>query len=211
MYPVGTYDRFIQKIKGREGKDKPRYLGILFCDIEQSNVKEYIMNYLEVFDKNSSKHFDFYIPGYLDAIEDGANYIFEFKDVKYEFNRKVYNEFCNTFSSDFDIPFPYVSTLVLLEYESGNFKKAKKCVFNLEQNTDGLKDAGRFFDLIFKSAEENNELQSILDDMLNEIDEKPEVLLALIDKVLSFFSLDFKDLRDEFKKSKNNRKQYTLV
>lgn len=30
MFPIGTYDRFIQKIKGREGKDKPRYLGILF-------------------------------------------------------------------------------------------------------------------------------------------------------------------------------------
>ncbi len=67
MYPIGTYDRFIQKIKGREGKNKPRYLGVLFCDIEQQDAKEYIINYMEVFNKSSGEYFDFYIPGYLNS------------------------------------------------------------------------------------------------------------------------------------------------
>lgn len=210
MYPIGTYDRFVQKIKGREGKGKPRYLGVLFCDIEQQNVKEYIINYMEVFNKNSAEHLDFYIPGYLNSTTRCTSDMFEFKNEKYKFNRKIYNEFCYNFSHDFNMPFPYVATLVLLEYKSGDFKNSKKSVFNLEEIKGGLKNSGCFFDLIFKSAESNDELQCILDDMFNEVDEKPERLFTLINQVTSFFNFDLKDSKDKFIEYRNNRKQYTL-
>ena len=210
MYPIGTYDRFVQKIKGREGKGKPKYLGVLFCDIEQQNVKEYIINYIKVFDKNSAEYFDFYIPGYLESKTSYTSDMFEFKGDKYKFNREKYNEFCYKFSQDFEIEFPYVATLVLLEYESGNFNMAKRSVFNLEEIQGNLKSSGCFFDLIFKSAEGNNDLQSILDDIYKQNNENLKWLFTVINQITSFFNVDLKDIKDRFVECKKNQKQYKL-
>ncbi|EIF6158370.1 hypothetical protein QTI34_13285 [Clostridium perfringens] len=210
MYPIGTYDRFIQKIKGREGKNKPRYLGVLFCDIEQQDAKEYIINYMEVFNKSSGESFDFYIPGYLNSTKKSRNNIFQFRDEKYEFNRKVYNEFCDKFIEDFKIEFPYVATLVLLEYKSGNFKNAKKAKFNLEEIKGGLKNSGFFFDLIFKVAKDNEELQYILDDVFEQFEEKPQIGFTLINQITSFFSIDLKDLKETFTIKRDKQKKYIL-
>lgn len=211
MFPIGTYDRFIQKIKGREGKCKPRYLGVLFCDIEQQNVKQFIINYMEVFNKKSGENFDFYIPGYLSCKTGRTSDIFELNSEKYKFNRKVYDEFCYKFSQDFDIKYPYVATLVLLEYKSGNFKHSKKCMFNLEEINGGVKNSGDFFELIFKSAEENDELQNILDNMFKEVDDKPDIIFTVINQITSFFNCDLKEPKDKFLKHRKIRKQYELI
>lgn len=67
MYPLGTYDRFIQKIKGREGKDKlTNVIGVLLADVRQPDTKSYILNYLDRFHMSSGEHIDFYIPGYFE-------------------------------------------------------------------------------------------------------------------------------------------------
>ncbi|MGG7058326.1 hypothetical protein ACQPUZ_08510 [Clostridium tertium] len=210
MYPIGTYDRFIQKIKGREDKSKPRYLGVLFCDIEQQSAKEYILNYMEVFNKSSGEYFDFYIPGYLNSTKKSGNNIFQFRNKKYEFNRKVYNEFCDKFIKDFNIEFPYVATLVLLEYKSGNFKNAKIAKFNLEEIKGGVKNSGFFFDLIFKVSKDNEELQCILDNLFGQFEEKPQIGFTLINQITSFFSIDLKDLKETFTIKRDKKKQYIL-
>ena len=53
MWPIGTYERFLRKIKGQEGRRKVNYFGVLLCDIRQAKAKEYVLNYLEVFDDES--------------------------------------------------------------------------------------------------------------------------------------------------------------
>lgn len=70
MWPIGTYKRFLRKIKGQENEEeKVNYFGVLFCDVRQSKAREYILNYLDVFQLRSGKFIDFYIPGYIPETE----------------------------------------------------------------------------------------------------------------------------------------------
>lgn len=120
MWPLGTYDRFLRKIKGQElSQEKANYFGVLFCDVRQTNARDYILNYLDVFNKKSGKFIDFYIPGYIPSTEyygtQNCNVIHIGKH-KYIFDQSRYIEFCERFEHDFNIDFPFSATLVLLEY-----------------------------------------------------------------------------------------------
>jgi len=134
MWPLGTYDRFLRKIKGQEfSQEKVNYFGVLFCDVRQTNAREYVLNYLDVFNKRSGKYIDFYIPGYIPAEEyygsRNHNAIYIGKQ-KYIFDQSQYIEFCDRFEHDFGVGFPFSATLVLLEYNTGHFSKARKIVFD---------------------------------------------------------------------------------
>ncbi|GBD73920.1 hypothetical protein TEHN7126_2419 [Tetragenococcus halophilus subsp. halophilus] len=90
MYPIGTYNRFIQKIKGREGREKrTNVFGVLLADGRQSDTKSYILNYLDRFHSNSGEYIDFYIPGYFEEFNEPYNteYI-GFQKEKYFFQVK---------------------------------------------------------------------------------------------------------------------------
>lgn len=70
MWPIGTYERFLRKIKGQENYgEKVNYFGVLICDVRQSKAKEYILNYIDVFNNRSGKFIDFYIPVYISREE----------------------------------------------------------------------------------------------------------------------------------------------
>ncbi len=158
MWPLGTYERFLRKIKGQEfSQEKVNYFGVLFCDVRQSNAREYVLNYLDLFNRRSAKFIDFYIPGYIPAEEyhrtKNSNVIHIGKQ-KYIFDQEQYIEFCDRFGHDFGIDFPFSATLVLLEYTTGHFSKARKIVFELEYSENGIKSAGNLFLNIFNCAEE---------------------------------------------------------
>ena len=155
MWAIGTYARFLRKIKGQENNRKVNYFGVLFCDVRQSQAKEYILNYLDVFNNHSGKYIDFYIPGYIQIKETDKkpNDTILIKDITYIFRQKEYNDFCERFAGDFSINFPFSATLVLLEYKGGNFSTARKVIFKLEYSDKGIKSAGNFFLNIFNCAE----------------------------------------------------------
>ena len=156
MWPLGTYARFLQKIKGQElFGEKVNYFGVLFCDVRQSNAKEYILNYLNLFNQRSGKYIDFYIPGYIHAdeyFEKKSRNTIQLGTQKYVFDLYRYNEFCERFEIDFGVSFPFSATLVLLEYTTGHFSTARKLVFELEYSENGIKASGTLF-LIFSNVQ----------------------------------------------------------
>lgn len=205
MWPLGTYDRFLRKIKGQEfSQKKVNYFGVLFCDVRQSNAREYILNYLDVFNSRSRQFIDFYIPGYIPAEEfprkSNCNAI-RIGNEKYVFDSEKYVEFCKRFECDFDVEFPFSATLVLLEYTSGSFSNARKIVFELENSENGIRSSGILFLNIFDCAENGRIGQSL--DALSKalsIKEKQKLMGTVAQCILNFFGIDTEPVLDQYQK-----------
>ncbi len=207
MWPVGTYERFLRKIKGQDGNPKVDFFGVLFCDVRQRNAREYVLNYLNVFQTRSGKFIDFYIPGYLPTLFNGTSVHKDTEicigDQIYKFDNKQYDNFCTNFEKDFNISYPFSSTLVLMEYKGGNFSTARKIVFELENNDNGIQTAGNLFLQIFKCAEEGEMLLTIdeLSDILSSL-EKKKMLAVTTNAVLNFFGVDLEPIVQQHGKIK---------
>lgn len=69
--PVRTFDQITQEIL-----DKYDYetitVGILIADGNQTVARDYIINYMDKFDKKSGKYIDFFVPGYCEKISDST-------------------------------------------------------------------------------------------------------------------------------------------
>lgn len=212
MWPLGTYDRFLRKIKGQEfSKEKANYFGVLFCDVRQTKAREYVLNYLDVFNKRSGKFIDIYIPGYIPLEEyyDSQNYdIIHIGKQKYIFDQNQYIEFCERFEHDFNIDFPFSATLVLLEYTTGNFSKARKIVFELECSEDGIKSAGKLFLNIFNCAKENS-IGSNLDILSACLSskEKQKLVWSAAQCILNLFSINVEPVLDQYQ----NIRKYRVI
>ncbi|MBS6221384.1 hypothetical protein [[Clostridium] symbiosum] len=193
MWPIGTYERFLRKIKGQEGRRKVNYFGILLCDIRQAKAKEYILNYLEVFDDESSENIDFYIPGYILRDNNGKtdNSSISIKGKYYKYDEQEYFKFCKKLEYDFNVLFPFSATLVLMEYLGGDFSNARKMIFELESSEEGIRSAGKFFIEIFRIAAEGNMGQT-LDEISRRLsgESKKGIILAGGKTIMNFFGVD---------------------
>lgn len=212
MWPIGSYERFIRKIKGQENhREKVNYFGVLFCDVRQSKAKEYILNYLDVFHNRSGKFIDFYIPGY---IPEGDNWCQENEGSisvgreKFLFNSNTYNDFCHHFESDFKVDIPFSSRLVLLEYKNGNFSTARKIVIELESSEEGTKNVGKLFLNIFKCAEEGKMGQT-LDSISHHLSEKAKLGMVVAGgkSVLDFFGINIEPITVQYQEVRKFRIQ----
>ena len=202
MWPIGTYKRFLRKIKGQENfGEKVDYFGILFCDARQSKAMEYVLNYLDIVHERSGRFIDFYIPGYIpenDCYSGASNYGIQIGGKRYLFSPKDYLEFCRCFEYDFGVEFPFSATLVLLEYKSGNFSNARKIVFELEASENGIKSAGRLFLNIFTCAE-SGKMGESLDLLSNSLSTKERIGMigATTKCILNFFGIDVDPVLDQ--------------
>jgi len=205
MWAIGTYERFLRKIKGQENYgEKVNFFGVLFCDVRQSKAKEYILNYLDVFNNRSCNYIDFYIPGYIpekelyNSVSSTSNEIY-ISNSKYIFDQKKYTDFCTSFQNDFDVNFPFSATLVLMEYIKGNFSTAKKIIFELEDTDKGVKSAGPLFLQIFNCAEKGNMAITIeqLSKKLSAKD-KANMLAEGANEILNFFGIDLKPIVNQY-------------
>ncbi len=203
MWPVGTYERFLKKIKGQENSKKVDYFGVLFCDIRQTKAREYILNYLEVFNNRSGKYIDFYLPGYilLENQSKREGYTILIAEKSYVFDQIEYCKFCEKFEYDFNVTFPFSATLVLMEYKGGNFSTARKMTFELEDSDIGIKAAGEFFLQIFKCAE-NGKMGQTLDQISKALSEaaKKDMLFAGGKSIFNFFGVDIAPILDQYYK-----------
>lgn len=184
MFPVGGYEMFLDKIKGRDvDKKKTNVFGVLFADMDQQDAKSYILNYLDFFNENSSTYIDFYIPGYTN--EDLHFYTEISNTIKingktYYFYRYIYNTFIKDFRLDFDVNIPYTPNLLLMEYKNGNFNKAKFIEIDLDEGINSVRRAGELFDRIFEIAKDGSDVR-IINNMLE------------LDSLVDYFKTDFVD------------------
>lgn len=73
MNPVSTFDELCHKILQNYEDNTVVTVGVLLADGRQDDAKQYIINYMDMFDKHSGKYIDFYLPGYYeysDVIEE---------------------------------------------------------------------------------------------------------------------------------------------
>ncbi|EOH92235.1 hypothetical protein UAW_03220 [Enterococcus haemoperoxidus ATCC BAA-382] len=182
MFPVGGYERFLNKIKGRDADEKKTHVfGVLFADMDQLDARSYILNYLDFFNENSNIYIDFYIPGYTNK---DLNYYTEIPNTikingkTFFFSRDLYNTFIKKFRLDFDVNIPYTPSLFLMEYKNGNFNKAKFIEIDLDEGSNSVRRAGELFDRIFEIAKDGSDVR-IINNMLE--------LNSLVD----YFKTDF--------------------
>lgn len=64
-----------------------------------------------------------------DDIERNDKNVIVINNKKCVFDLKEYNHFCINFAQDFNVEYPYSSTLVLMEYLCGNFSTTRKMIF----------------------------------------------------------------------------------
>ena len=65
MEPLKTFDDVATRILERKPGGTSVVIGILIADWRQTEAREYILNYMNMFDEESGKFIDFFIPGYF--------------------------------------------------------------------------------------------------------------------------------------------------
>ncbi len=65
MYPVRSFKQITKEIINKYNH-APVTIGILIADGQQTAARDYIVNYMDRFDKKSGKYIDFYVPGYCE-------------------------------------------------------------------------------------------------------------------------------------------------
>lgn len=155
MFPTGDFDRLKYEImEWYNDIDIPITFGILIADYEQSLAKEYIINYMDVFDKRSNRYIDFFIPGYViyGSDDDIRTSMKNKQGDAYYFSRTLFHDFIEKFETYFDYKYEFNPVLILVELKNRNFVGTKKIVIELDSERTSIKKAGVLFNNIFKIA-----------------------------------------------------------
>lgn len=161
-YAVGTFADFQNKVllNYPDYYDDEITFGILLVDPEQSDCKEYLLNYLNSFHKKSQEAFDFYIPGFTDnpyyygEYEEQISFMNISKNIpiisidqkNYYFCRKYYEDFIDNLEEMFHIQPTFNPMLILMEMKPGHVKDTKFVVIELDNlDSHGIRRSGQFF------------------------------------------------------------------
>jgi hypothetical protein len=168
MVPTGAFDRLYCDIINRyDDMDVPVTFGILIADYQQTLAREYILNYLNIFDKHSGKYIDFFIPGYtIYDSGDGISTALKDKDgEKYYFSKELFDEFVEKCKKNFGFIYNYSPMLVLVELTRTDYINVRKIIIELDSKTHDIKKTGILFEKIFEIAKK----YVMLDDFSREI------------------------------------------
>lgn len=179
MNPVGTFDEICKKVLQKYKDDEVVTIGILIADWQQDEAKQYIIDYMERFDRKSGKYIDFYIPGYYersnelngeinkkyhpnsyvkwDNIPDDAAFFLRRESIPYYFDKFLFDDFIEEMEVRMGVRYTYNPLLLLVEVdrrkERGQIEFQDKLVVELDEDTNrGLRRAGELFDRIFEIA-----------------------------------------------------------
>jgi len=179
MNPVGTFDEICKKVLQKYEDDEVVTIGILVADWQQDEAKQYIVDYMDRFDRKSGKYIDFYIPGYYEKsnglneeinkkyhpnshvkwgdIPDDATFFLRRESMPYYFDKFLFDDFIEEMEVRMVISYTYNPLLLLVEVDRkkgrGQIEFQDKLVIELDEDTNrGLRRAGELFDRIFEIA-----------------------------------------------------------
>lgn len=95
--PVRTFDQITQEILNKNDFETIT-VGILIADGNQASARDYIINYMDMFDRKSGKFMDFFVPGYCEDIFDND------VNIERRYHPNAYGKWC----SYRDIPIFYI-------------------------------------------------------------------------------------------------------
>ncbi len=158
MYPTGDFDRLKYEVMEWYNGDDPVAFGILIADYDQTLAREYILNYLNIFDNRSKKYIDFFIPGYSEY-ETPKSIKLSRTGKKYFFDRSIFENFIEQFQRCFDYEYEFNPVLILVELKNKDFYNSKKIIIELDSDYNDVKHTGVLFQKIFNIAKKYVEIQ----------------------------------------------------
>ena len=178
--PVRTFDQITQEILDKYDY-KTITVGILIADGNQTAARDYIINYMDKFDKESGKYIDFFVPGYCERIsnstvsiekryhpnayekwicmDDLPMFIIRRNQTAYYFDKFLFDDFIEEMETKMCIEYTYNPMLVLVEVnkskDRGKIEFQNKMVIELDEDSDrGVTRAGILFNRIFEVAKQ---------------------------------------------------------
>lgn len=178
MELITDFEGLSKKVLEKYNDDICITMGILVADYRQREAREYIIHYMNRFDKLSGKYVDFYLPGYYMYSKDSKNewekrehfnmcisrhcsskepvYI-DRVGAPYYFDDYLFEDFLREFEKKTGIKYTYNPMLILVEVRKewcrGKIEYQQKMVIELDDNTSrGLRRSGRLFEAIFDIA-----------------------------------------------------------
>lgn len=167
MNPTGHFNRFEHDIMSRYndyGKDEYVTFGILIADPRQSDAKEYIYNYLSIFNRESKNYFDFFIPGYIEHSwpQDARKINININNKDYYFSYKLFEDFLTKLERYFNIEYTFNPMLVLMSMKLGQRNTAQYIVIELDnEEKHDIRRSGMLFRKIFQFAKSNPQLKDL--------------------------------------------------
>ncbi|MDY3274846.1 MAG: hypothetical protein SOX33_03490 [Agathobacter sp.] len=179
MYPVCTFDEIIKAVLSKYEDNTVVTIGILIADWQQDEAKQYIIDYMDRFDRKSGKYIDFYIPGYYEGdngcngeinkkyhpnayvkwqpISDIPAFFLRRNETPYYFDKFLFDNFIENMEGRMGIRYTYNPMLLLVEVDRknarGQLEFQDKLVIELDEDTNrGLRRTGELFDEIFEIA-----------------------------------------------------------
>ena len=164
MYPTGSFERFqsdILEVYGGYGDKEYVTFGILIADLRQTDAEEYIYNYIDIFNDESGKYIDFFIPGYTkeEWYRDAKKY-FSIRKQDYFFSYELFRDFILNLKNSFGIKYTYNPMLIIMSMIPGKRRTAKYIVIELDDfDTHGVRRSGSFFEEIFLFAKNKTQIE----------------------------------------------------
>lgn len=199
MNPTGDFSRFQNDILTRYLDYDEITFGILIVDPRQSESREYILNYLDVFHNESGKSFDFFIPGYTFhyieefykspnfKCENTNEFIIDIGNIEFLFDKNTFNKFCNELNKNFKIRYTFNPMLILMSMKPGYIGTAKYIIIELDKNDyHTARRSGEFFMDLFNSIRTDNSLEHIQYHM-----EKTYIKGNLLDSIINSIGINW--------------------
>lgn len=177
MIPVKGIDAISKNVFQKYKHEDCITFGILVADYRQDEARQYIINYLDMFDQKSGKCIDFFVPGYYQysdssvadyarqyhpnmEVRCGSWYLtptFSRNSKKYCFDQIVFEDFLRDLEYKMGIKYTYNPMLILVEVKKGRYREQiefqDRIVIELDDDTPrGLRRSGELFDAIFDFA-----------------------------------------------------------
>lgn len=205
MNPIGSYYRLVGELIGAQqklGSDAYITFGILFADARQSEAKEYIINYMNSFDRKAGEYFDFFIPGYVEYGSGEPAFELRRTGQKFFFNDHLFDEFCEWSEKNLGIEYKYNPMLILISVKAGRIGEARKIVIELDNlDSHGVKRSGSFFRNIFRMARVDDSLEGISHNM-ERLYIKGNLIDSIIDSLGRDWIVELKKTKKEIRKFK---------
>lgn len=166
MNPTGSFERFQRDVLSKYheyGDNEYITFGILIADSRQSCTKEYILNYIDMFNEQSGRYFDFFIPGYIKNpyCNDSKEFI-TIDDVTFYFSYELFKEFLKALENRFKIRYTFNPMLILMSMKPGNIRSAEYIIIELDNlDSHDVKRAGLLFREIFDISKHSGQLNDI--------------------------------------------------
>lgn len=176
MEVVDTFETLSKRVLEKYVEGTPITMGILVVDYRQTDAREFILNYLDRFDKKSGKFIDFYLPGYYVGAWDVQNSCSQHPNMyirdgmikdrpiylsrtneKVCFDEKLFEHFLDEMESRMNIQYSYSPMLILIEVKKsvarGEVEFQDKIVIDLDDGTAiSVRKSGALFEMIFEIA-----------------------------------------------------------